>query len=207
MTKGYGTIYREQKTQLSEDELKLLKEMFEKPSLQQRKTSRNWSKPLGWEIRRTVSAMSNLHGLDLIKGGKKSKYWTEDETKLIDTEMQEPEYWIGKDGEGIYTRVQYAIKNNGNILEFFKDETYCFSMALYPNDGRTKIVMNGRLVRYGNETLELEVDRISDVQARATMNEMSKQEITLKIIIETHDEEIKLKSTYDQNKGNGTVVK
>ena len=66
--------------------------------------------------------------------------------------------------------------------------------------------MNGFLVRYGNESLELTVDRINAVETRAMINDLAHAGVVLKIVIETHDEEIHLQSKYEQNKSNGTVV-
>jgi len=211
MTKGYGSIFQEPHTRLSTDELSLLKLMLETPSVQQRKPSRLWSNSTikiserYWEVRTTQSVISNLHGLDLIKGGRKSKYWTEEENQLVKYTESSPEYWVGSQGEPVYNRAKFAIENNGNISEFFSDMKWCFSLDLYPYDERFKIVLNGKISRYGNENLELECDRIAEIEKRAILNDLMKKTTVIKIVLETHDEQPKLKSRYDVSKESGTL--
>ncbi len=189
MTKGYGTIFEHPKrTKLSSDELKLLKEMIGFSDMKQRRTSRNWSILMQWETRKTQSCLSNLHGMDLIKGGKKNRYWTEDEIKFVKWREDAPEYWVGAEGQPIRHRADHAIKMGGNILEFFRDDQWNFTLKFYPNDEREKITSFGKLLHYGNSDMQLMVDNIASIGARSSLREMQLNDKRIKIVVETVDQ-------------------
>jgi hypothetical protein len=189
MTKGFGTIFENPKrNKLTSDELKLLIEMMKFPDMKQRRTSREWAKLMQWEVRRTQSCLSNVHGMDVIKGGKKKKYWSEDEQKLVKYREDAPEYWIGASGQPIMNRAQHAIEMNGNITDFFRDSQWLFNLKLYPEDGREKVTSTGKLIHYGNQNMELLVNNIDSVEARSALRELQLGDKLIKITLETMDQ-------------------
>ena len=157
-------------------------------NMKRRRTSREWAKLMQWEVRRTQSCLSNLHGMDLIKGGKKKKYWTEEEQKLVSWNEEAPVYWIGGKGEPIMHRATFAIEKGGNIADFFRDEQWNFGLKFYPHDGREKITSSGKLLHYGNQDIQLLVNNIESIEARSSLREMEINDKLVKIVIETKDE-------------------
>lgn len=186
MTKGYGSIFDEQPQQLSPDELIVLKEMMKKPDYTERKSSSDIAHGLNWTVRKTDQSISRLHGMDLIKGGKKSRNFTEEESKL-EYDAKNPQYWIGKMGEGIYKRVCFALENSGNISTFFKEgDDYDFSLSLYPKDGRRKTSIFGSVYNFASVDITFHHDPITMLQQEVILQLKNKRKI--KITMESIDE-------------------
>ncbi len=187
MTKGYGSIFEEQPQQLSPDDLIVLKEIMNKPYFQDRRNTVGIANALDWDFRKTNQSISRIHGMDLIKGGKKSWYWTEEELTL-EYDAKNPQYWIGKIGEKINYRADHALNNSGNISAFFKDtKEFDFDEpCLYPNDGRRKTSMLASVYNFASVDISLSHDPMTPLQQEVILALKNKEKIL--ITLETIDE-------------------
>ena len=185
MTKGYGSIFDDQPMKLSSDELTVLKELFSKPDFNERRNTRTIGEALKWSDRKTDQSLSRLHGMDLIKGGKKSRIFTDEELQLVHN-PKNPQYWIGKIGEPIYKRAQHAIENNGNIMKFFYENDFDFDLSLYPKDGRRKTSVVGKIYSFGSVDLSIHHFPLNHLQNDVLLHLRNHEKI--KITLETLDE-------------------
>jgi len=185
MTKGYGSIFDDQPTQLSSDEMTVLKEIMTKSTFKEKRNTRSIGTALKWSDRKTDQSISRLHGMDLIKGGKKSRMFTEEERELK-YDAKNPQYWIGKMGEPIYKRAHFALENSGNISIFFSEKDFDFELYLYPRDGRRKTSMLGMISNFASVDLSINHLPLNQLQHEIVLQLRSNDRI--KVTLETIDE-------------------
>jgi len=187
MTKGYGSIFEEQPQNLSPDEIIVLTEIMKNPLFIDKKSSSDIAHALNWTVRKTDQSISRLHGMDLIKGGKKSNCFTEDELELK-YDAKNPQYWIGNIGQKIYYRAKHALDNSGSISAFFK-ETNDFDFdepCLYPKDGRRKTSMLASVYNFASVDISLHHDTMTPLQQEVIL--VLKNDSKIKMTLETIDE-------------------
>jgi hypothetical protein len=150
--KGRGAYVKDKK-RLNDNEFTVLKKLFEDPVVSYR--GHDLVEMFGWSDRKVANALSNLHGLDLIKSSKYELTLTEDE-KGVRWEGSAPHYWVGNVGQPIHKRAQYVIENKGSLQNILSGEMD-FELHLYPFRLLRKVTVLSQIISITGKDVVLEL--------------------------------------------------
>jgi len=143
--KGEGAHVPLDRENLTSDELKLLCKMLEAPNLIW--TGRGWREKMHsqedpWNIRKAVSALSCLVGMDLIKSSKNRQWLTDEEKTLLANLTSSNLYWMGGLGTPWYKRAKQVAESEGRLFEIKQVHD---PLNLWPHRPINKMVMIAKI--------------------------------------------------------------
>jgi len=141
--KGEGAHVPLDRENLTSDELKLLCKMLEAPNSIW--TGRGWREKMHsqedpWNIRKAVSALSCLVGMDLIKSSKNRQWLTDEEKTLLANLTSSNLYWVSGSGTSWYKRAKQVAESEGRLFEIKQVHD---PLNLWPHRPITKVVFHG----------------------------------------------------------------
>jgi len=149
--KGRGAYVKGRRT-LNANELRVLKRMIDDPT--QRFKGRHFVVEFAWSDRKVANALSNLHGMDLIKSSAYQLTLTEEEQGVV-WKGKAPEYWIGLPGQPIHYRAKYVLENHGSLQKIFQRELD-YDLNLFPYRLLRKVTFLAPILNYSADTLVID---------------------------------------------------
>jgi len=178
--KGRGAYVKGRKT-LNKNEMKCLELLMQCSHLPLK--NQDIVLTLEWSDRKVANALSNLHGMDLIKASDYKVTLTEEEEGIKFT-GKAPHYWIGKPGEPIYKRAQYVLENNGTLQNIFLRELD-FDLNLFPFRLLRKVTFLAPILNYSADTLVIDCSSLRLTSEELADIELLSHQKKVKVTLES----------------------